>query len=317
MNVIKWNDKMIKNRIIFFVIVGIVLVSGCAQNTKGNAEAVAQGFAIDLQNSNYETLYELFTPELKKQRSKENFVRYISGKGSPLENSYFIFDKVVMQGDNEAYAYYTLSGGILESKMPPIPLVFTSEGWRIDGFVSYFTEGCLSDYDCESNRQEIVAVPTGVVSGELSNSEYESNRLRCNKNFECVECISNSDCKDSQKPHCESTLSHICFECFEDSHCPSNKPICSGFECMQCRISSDCPSDKPRCIYSLEQHTYVCSKDGDAIECWEDKDCPNSKPYCDRSDGYFDNQKCIECKSDLDCKAGYICGIDSCYKLWA
>lgn len=132
---------MIKKLVVSILLISLVLVvSGCiaAQNTKENVEAVAQKFSVELQNSNWEDLYDLFTPELKAMRNKEDFVKYISIKGSPLESNYLIFDKVVMQGDNEAYAYYTFSTGVLESKIPPMHLVFTTEGWRVDAFISYF-----------------------------------------------------------------------------------------------------------------------------------------------------------------------------------
>ena len=141
---------MIKKLVVSILLISLVLVvSGCiaGQNTKENAEAVAQDFAIKHHNSNWEELYELFTPELKTMRSKESFVNYISKKGLPAEGVYLIFDKVVMQGDNEAYAYYTLSSGVLDAKMPPMRLVFTSEGWRVDGSASYFTDEACLDRD--------------------------------------------------------------------------------------------------------------------------------------------------------------------------
>lgn len=139
---------MNKSIILITVIVTTLLVSGCigGQNTKENAEAVAQKLAIELQNSNWGELYELFTPELKAMRSKEDFVIYASIKGNQLGNVYLIFDKVVVESDTEAYAYYTASSGVLETRIPPVHLIFTKEGWRVDVFASYFTEGdCLRD----------------------------------------------------------------------------------------------------------------------------------------------------------------------------
>ena len=304
----------------------IIFVSGCLsnQNTKENAEAVAQQFAIELQNSNYEDLYNLFAPEIKAKRNKDDFIRYATKEMSQLQSGHLIFDKVVMQGDNEAYAYYTLSMGVLQTKMSPMHLVFTSEGWRVDAFDNLFTEGCLDDSDCESDKPS------------------------CNNNFECVECVQDSDCKYPEKSHC-SINSYTCKECLEDYHCSGDKSICYAYECEECRINSDCPSGKPFCNYGFNDKVgwgYVCNNeeygsecitdsdcpsakqcsddnqfftslcsyvgliDGRKIECIEDSHCSYSKPYCNGDNKYIKNMdeyRCLKCRTDNDCDLGEKC----------
>lgn len=127
-------DMMPRRNIFFCILVFLILlVSGCAgQNTKENAEVVAQKYAIELDKSNYDGVYDLFTLDLKSKISKDNFARDMIKKRQTGQYFFLVFDKVVMQGKNEAYAYYTFSAGLLDAKMPPIHMIFTSEGWRID-----------------------------------------------------------------------------------------------------------------------------------------------------------------------------------------
>ena len=307
-------DKRIYFTSLFFL---IILVSGCigSQNTKENAEAVAQQFAINLQASNYEELYILFTPEQKLKRSKDDFIRYAPKGMSNLESGFLIFDKVIMQGKEEAYAYYTLSVGVSQTKMNPMHLVFTSEGWRVDAFDSLFTEGCLKNSDCGLDKPS------------------------CNNNLECVECVSDSDCKYSEEPYCSSS-SYTCKECLEDYHCSGEKSVCYVNECEECKINSDCPSEKPFCNYDSKQGSFVCNIekygtncitdsdcssgkkcsddnkfsinlcsyagviDGMEIECLEDSHCYYTTRYCNGDNKYFefiDEYTCLKCRNDNDC----------------
>lgn len=271
---------------ISFAVIFLISFSGCIQqNTKENAESIAQEFAINLQKSDYESLYDLFIPDLKSMRKKSDFVKYVNIKGSPLDNNYIIFDKVVMQGDNEAYAYYTLSSGIFEAKVPPMHLIFTSEGWRVDAFSDYFSAGCIIDDDCSADYP------------------------RCSKNLECVKCVSDADCSDSGKKHCDSVL-NICHECIEDYHCPKDKPICYGFSCIECRKNSDCPTETPYCNYVLGSG-YVCNNNPTGIECIEDVDCivlyGTKKMYCNANGKYIrftHEDECIYCRDESDCPRG-------------
>ena len=264
----------------------IIFVSGCigSQNTKENAEIVAQQFAIDLQASNYEGLYVLFTPEQKLKRSKDDFVRYAPKGMFNFAEGFLIFDKVVMQGNEEAYAYYTLSVGVSQTRMNPMHLVFTSEGWRVDAFDSLFTEGCLKNSDCGSDKPS------------------------CNNNLECVKCVSNSDCKYSEEPYC-SSFSYTCKECLEDYHCSGDKSVCFADLCHECKINSDCPSEKPFCNYDLNEKGFVCNIEEYGMDCITDSDCPSAQKCSDDNkfftnlcsySGLIDNVE-IECLKDEHC----------------
>ena len=277
------------------LLVVVVLVSGCAEpqanveeavqfeNTVSNAESTAQKFAVELQNQNYSKLYDLFTPELKSKRNKNNLVAYITKKGSLLGSTNWFFDKVVVS-DNDAYAYYTVSSGILESKIPPVHLIYTSEGWRVDAFAPYFTEGCFGSFDCSEDKPV------------------------CTTDYECIGCIEDSDCKDEQKQYC---FNGNCEECVEDSNCKSEEKVyysilnekayCLYNECVECKKDNNCPSNKPFCIYT------ICEENK---SCQDRSDCPyNHHPYC--LNGFCSQYMC---KEDSDCSLEYYCLNGFCKK---
>lgn len=125
---------------IFLLVIAILTLNGC--NSKGDAEKVAQGFAVALQNHDYGKAYDYFIPSLKEQRSKEDFITYLEAKGT---NFNLIYDKVVVQDNKLAYAYYTLSVEGIAQLSPPIKMEYTVGGWKIDGFASYFFDKCVDD----------------------------------------------------------------------------------------------------------------------------------------------------------------------------
>ena len=48
-------------------------------------------------------------------------------------------DKISMDSDDTAYAYYTLSNSLINSKAPAMKLKYTNGEWRVDAFSSYFS----------------------------------------------------------------------------------------------------------------------------------------------------------------------------------
>ncbi len=93
-------DKLKRVKLIFVIAMLIFLINSCAQSetkqvklektkismthdkTREGVEKVAQKFAIDWQNSNYEEVYDAFTSKLQALRSKNDFVNFIKKGGN-------------------------------------------------------------------------------------------------------------------------------------------------------------------------------------------------------------------------------------------
>lgn len=111
------------------------------------AVRTAQGFAISWQNNDYDQAYDYLHPVLKELRSKSDFVTFATASQGLNEFS-LIYDKVVLQEKDLAYAYYTFSGeSTIQPKTPAIEMNFINGTWKINGFGSYFTKTCVID-DC-------------------------------------------------------------------------------------------------------------------------------------------------------------------------
>ena len=134
----------------------LVLLTACQTEEQKlkSAEKVAQGFAVAWQNEDYAKVYDYFVPSLKEKRTKEDFVNFVSVR--QVQNEFnLIYDKVVLQDNNLAYAYFTYSGeAIVHPKTPAIEMNYVKGNWWINGFASYFIDECAVD-DCgsESNLE--------------------------------------------------------------------------------------------------------------------------------------------------------------------
>ena len=130
----------VKHKLIILLTICVLLLTSCAKkNSLEEAERIAQQLAVTWQADQYSLAYDLFTPELKSLRNKADFT--IFAKSINRETKFnLIFDKVVLQSEYEAYAYFTMSNGLIERKAPAIHLIFDEGSWKIDGFASYFTD---------------------------------------------------------------------------------------------------------------------------------------------------------------------------------
>ncbi len=141
----------------------------------------------------------------------------------------------------------------------------------------------------------------------------------CTVGLGCTECVSNGDCKGSDKPACvlgacrecgvqaDCGAAEACFpddfkchaRCAADGDCPGDAPICltDTGACVGCNGDADCAASKgePICAGARAQ----CS------ECASSADCGAVDPVCDLNDG-----KCHECLVDSDCAAPRACGVD-------
>jgi len=143
-------------RIIIFPILILIFLIGCTLPSEKEAVKVAQGFSVAWQNEDYASVYDYIHPEVREVRSKEDFIAFTKAKQSSLPMS-FIFDKVVMQERNEAYAYYSAQSGIITVKMPPAHLLFHNGKWYLDALAIYFTDTCVAE-DCHQAYKDAVGM---------------------------------------------------------------------------------------------------------------------------------------------------------------
>jgi len=195
----------------------ILLISACNNESVKTPEQVAQAFAVFWTQKDYVSAYNLFTPELKSLRNERDFVKFANAVQGETELS-LIYDKIVKQNDNLAYAYYTASTGIVERKIPPITLEVTNEGWRINGYASYFKDNCADAY-CSSYT--------------LQCKEYVKE---CNvyTGFKCK-----TETKDIEPCSCDGNYNNY----YVKNRCPSSeKPLCKNKICIkgECEYNFDC-----------------------------------------------------------------------------
>lgn len=138
-------------KVVIAILIVLVLLTACQNGEQklNAAEKVAQGFGVAWQNKNYAKAYDYFVPSLKEERTKEDFVSFVTA--SQAKNKFnLIYDKIVLQDKNLAYAYFTYSGeAIVQPKTPAIEMSYIKGSWGINGFASYFTDECASD-NCRS-----------------------------------------------------------------------------------------------------------------------------------------------------------------------
>jgi len=140
-------------KIIWGLILLIVILSGCkSEETKmkeiedsrlQEAEKVAQGFSISWQQGNYASAYDFIDPDLQSLRNKQEFTKFVKAS-QELSKFILIYDKVVLQNKDLAYAYYSFSGeSVFQPKTPAIEMNWINGEWRINGLNDYFINKCV------------------------------------------------------------------------------------------------------------------------------------------------------------------------------
>ncbi|MGN1062734.1 MAG: hypothetical protein ACI4QM_00215, partial [Alphaproteobacteria bacterium] len=94
---------------------------------------------------------------------------------------------------------------------------------------------------------------------------------------ECIQCISDTDCADTEgAPYCDTTL-HQCVECITHDQCANQEatPYCTQNKCAQCYTDEDCASvsGKP-----------YCNANGICTACYKSAHCATGA-YCKQSTG--------------------------------
>ena len=163
---------------------------------------------------------------------------------------------------------------------------------------------CKSTADCEDG---ICDIDTHTCRTFPSCPELPECGALHEVDGKCVECISNADCTDSNKPWCNIGT----FAC---QTCPGDKPFWNGSECEACPAGTTlesgvcaCPSDKPyrlaACIGCEGNKIFVSERNS----C----ECPSGLPNWNASakvcspactNGYlWSGTSCVECLTNNDC----------------
>jgi len=107
------------------------------------AVKVAQGFSIAWQQENYANAYDFIDPALQSLRNKQEFIKFVKSS-QELSKFILIYDKVVLQNKDLAYAYYSFSGeSVFQPKTPAIEMNWINGEWRINGLNDYFINKCV------------------------------------------------------------------------------------------------------------------------------------------------------------------------------
>jgi len=150
--------------LILFAVIGVVFISGCTQTgqitgstenknsekieqettttapnigTEEDAEKAALKFEISMSKADYFDVYELLSPDIQKLFNDSDFYSIMAKN---FKDFNFIFKKVVLTDNNEAYAYYEAQGGLIKTTLDPIRMEFVNGEWRFDAFAGILLE---------------------------------------------------------------------------------------------------------------------------------------------------------------------------------
>lgn len=161
-----------------------------------------------------------------------------------------------------------------------------------DGTVSCVE--CLVDAHCAAPRP-VCDTQTNTCAAQCASDSDCGLGQKCDKGS-CLECTSDADCLDSQKPRC---LEGIC-GCSTKDDCSSAFSACADKKCVVCSRNSDCTNSTfPICRSGVCDHK-LCNKA---------EDCLFPGQLC-RQIG--NRAVCVECGGDADCDDGKKCDI-SCF----
>ena len=83
-------------------------------------------------------MYDMFVPELQKIKSKSMFKKTLQFE-ERANNIVVRLDKISTE-NNTAYAYYTITSSLFDSKAPAMKLKYIDGDWRVAAFASYFAQ---------------------------------------------------------------------------------------------------------------------------------------------------------------------------------
>ena len=132
---------MKKSILLALILISSILLTACSQQLPiketEKPELVAERFARFWEQKDFSNMYDMFIPELQARSDKDTFI----GVMNFYEKSNQIvirLDKVSMDNENTAYAYYTVSSSLFDAKAPAMKMVLVNGTWKIDAFAKYF-----------------------------------------------------------------------------------------------------------------------------------------------------------------------------------
>lgn len=146
-------------------------------NSSDEAKKVALEFAKNWERRQFADLYDVFTPELKQLKTKEEFdfiMQLYEAESSVLSVR---LDKVETVSNTLAYAYFTVQGSLLqEAKLQSIDIEKDSSGWHVDSFAVYFQTDLLE----ACKNQVVISRESCIVElAELKNDVSYCNSASC------------------------------------------------------------------------------------------------------------------------------------------
>ena len=149
----------------------------------------------------------------------------------------------------------------------------------------------------------------GVEPEELCRESCKGVCIQKNgsEEFQCVACVADKDCKQSDKKVC---VSHQCKECNKNDDCKTGeKTVCVANVCQKpkpppqkgCQSHSDCKEmDKPLC---LEGNCVACNP-GQLMGCEDKRFCGLGQKTCNETGSWGACEKGLVCKDDEFCNSG-------------
>ncbi len=209
------------------LIFGLILVNGCASsNTEEDAQKTAEKFAREWEQKDFESMYDLFIPNLQQMRNKEDFVKFFLASETS-SNVVIRLDKVSKDSENVAYAYYTFSSPLSEYRAPAMKLEYVNGNWKVNAFPNFFTGECTQECPELKCKEFICSKETGFEC------KYENMKCSCERDLDCP----------SDRPLCVQN-NCIAIECKEDSECGLEQKFIRS-----CELKGPTSGAKARCSY--------------------------------------------------------------------
>jgi hypothetical protein len=116
---------------------------------KNEAKIVAEKFAIAWESKDYNQMYDLFTPELRKLKQKEHFINLMNYKET--DDIVIRLDYIIQEDDKKAFAYYTITGSSMDFKSKAVELDNINGNWYMNTFYPTFINTCGNDV-CDNSE---------------------------------------------------------------------------------------------------------------------------------------------------------------------
>lgn len=125
-----------KQIITILFIVSLLILSGCTKQEQEAAEKTAEKFARYWEQKDWNSMYDMFIPELQEMKTQQEFFDIMDY----LETSKVVtarVDKVTLD-EEKAFVYLTATTGLFETKVPSLEMQLVNEEWKFNAFSSFF-----------------------------------------------------------------------------------------------------------------------------------------------------------------------------------